>query len=44
MEMVVKRFEVYLINLDPAIGSEIKKIRLCLIISPDEINNILILL
>lgn len=39
MEMVVKRFEVYLINLDPTIGSEIKKIRPCLIISPDEINN-----
>jgi len=36
--MVVKRFEVYLINLDPTIGSEIKKTRPCLIISPDEMN------
>ena len=36
--MVVKRFEVYLINLDPTIGSEIQKTRPCLIISPDEIN------
>ena len=36
--MVVKRFEVYLINLDPAIGSEIQKTRPCLIISPDEMN------
>ena len=37
--MVVKRFEVYLINLDPSIGSEIQKTRPCLIISPDEMND-----
>ena len=37
--MVVKRFEVYLVNLDPTIGSEIQKTRPCLIISPDEMNN-----
>ena len=36
--MVVKRFDVYLINLDPTIGSEIKKTRPCLVISPDEMN------
>ena len=36
--MVVKRFEVYLINLDPTVGSEIKKTRPCLIVSPDEMN------
>lgn len=36
--MVVKRFEVYLVNLDPTVGSEIKKTRPRLIISPDEIN------
>ena len=36
--MVVNRFDVYLINLDPYVGSEIKKIRPCLIISPDEMN------
>ena len=36
--MVVNRFDVYLINLDPTVGSEIKKIRPCLIISPDEMN------
>ena len=36
--MVVKRFEVYLTNLDPTIGSEIQKTRPCLIISPDEMN------
>src|SRR5919107_3918225 len=36
--MVVKRFEVYLINLDPTVGSEIQKTRPCLVISPDEVN------
>ena len=34
----MKRFEVYLINLDPTVGEEIKKTRACLIISPDEMN------
>lgn len=38
MALVVKRFDVYLINLDPTIGSEIQKTRPCLIISPDEMN------
>ena len=37
--MAVNRFEVYLINLDPTIGSEIKKTRPCLVISPDEMNH-----
>jgi len=36
--MVAKRFEVHLVNLDPTIGREIQKTRLCLIISPDEMN------
>jgi mRNA interferase MazF len=36
--MVVKRFAVYLVNLDPTVGSEIKKTRPCVIISPDEMN------
>lgn len=36
--MVVNRFDVCLINLDPTIGSEIQKTRPCLIISPDEMN------
>lgn len=36
--MVAKRFDVYLINLDPTVGSEIKKTRPCLVISPDEMN------
>ena len=36
--MVVERLDVYLVNLDPTVGSEIKKTRPCLIISPDEMN------
>ncbi|MBA2607230.1 MAG: type II toxin-antitoxin system PemK/MazF family toxin [Acidobacteriota bacterium] len=35
---MVKRFEIYLVNLDPTIGVEIQKRRPCLIISPDEMN------
>ena len=38
MAMVVNRFDVYLINLDPTVGSEIQKTRPCLIVSPDEMN------
>ena len=37
--MVINRFEVYLVNLDHTIGSEIKKTRPCLVISPDEMNH-----
>jgi mRNA interferase MazF len=36
--MVVSRFDVYLVVLDPTVGSEIQKTRPCLIISPDEMN------
>jgi mRNA interferase MazF len=32
------RFDVYLVALDPTLGSEIKKTRPCLIVSPDEAN------
>ena len=38
MAVVVNRFDVFLINLDPTVGSEIQKTRPCLIISPDEMN------
>jgi mRNA interferase MazF len=38
MAMVVKRFDVYLVNLDPTIGAEIQKTRPCLVVSPDEMN------
>jgi len=37
--MAINRFEVYLINLDPTVGNEIKKTRPCLVVSPDEINH-----
>jgi len=36
--MVVNRFEVYLVSLDPTVGSEIKKTRPCLVVSPEEMN------
>lgn len=36
--MVVHRFDVYLVNLDPTVGSEIQKTRPCLVVSPDEMN------
>ncbi len=36
--MVVTRFDVYLITLDPTEGYEIKKTRPCVIVSPDEMN------
>lgn len=36
--MVVKRFDVYLVGLDPTVGSELQKTRPCLVISPDEMN------
>jgi len=34
----VSRFDVYLVALDPTIGSEIQKTRPCLVVSPDEMN------
>jgi mRNA interferase MazF len=36
--MEINRFDVFLVNLDPTIGHEIKKIRPCLVISPNEMN------
>ena len=36
--MVIKRFDVSLVNLDPTVGSEIKKTRPCLVVSPNEMN------
>lgn len=34
----VARGEVHLVRLDPTLGSEIKKTRPCLVVSPDELN------
>jgi len=38
MGMVINQYDVFLINLDTALGHEIKKTRPCLIISPNEMN------
>jgi len=38
---MVKRGEVWLVALDPAVGSESQKTRPCLIVSPDELNSAL---
>ena len=38
MVKTVKRFDVWLVTLDPTEGSEIRKTRPCLIVSPDEMN------
>ena len=36
--MEVKQYELWWVNLDPTVGSEIQKTRPCLVISPDEMN------
>jgi len=38
---VVNRFDVFLVSLDPTQGSEIKKTRPCLVLSPVEMNRAL---
>lgn len=37
--MVARRFGVYRVNLDPTVGSEIRKSRPCCVVSPPEMNN-----
>ena len=37
--MEVKQYQLILVNLDPTLGSEIKKTRPCVIVSPKEIND-----
>ena len=39
--MELKQYQIVLVNLDPTIGSEIKKTRPCVIVSPDEMNKYL---
>ena len=39
--MELKQYSIILVNLDPTVGSEIKKTRLCVIVSPNEINKYL---
>ena len=36
--MVVERFNIFLVRLDPATGAETAKTRPCVIVSPDELN------
>lgn len=38
MDLVIDRFDVFLVCLDPTIGSEIQKTRPCVILSPNEMN------
>jgi len=38
---MVKRGEVYWVNLDPTVGTEIKKTRPALVVSPDDLNSVL---
>jgi len=37
----IKQYEIVLVNLDPTIGSEMKKTRPCVVISPNEMNKYL---
>jgi mRNA interferase MazF len=37
----INRFDVWLVTLDPAKGSEIKKTRPCIVVSPDSMNKYL---
>jgi mRNA interferase MazF len=39
--MDLKQYQIVLVNLDPTLGSEMKKTRPCVIISPNEMNNYL---
>ena len=39
--MAINQYEIILVNLDPTVGSEIKKTRPCVIISPNEMNKYL---
>ena len=39
--MEIKQYSIVLVNLDPTVGSEIKKTRPCVIISPNEMNKYL---
>jgi mRNA interferase MazF len=41
MDVVARRFDVFLTTLDPTRGSEIRKTRPCVVISPDEMNHYL---
>ena len=39
MEMVIERFDIFLVRLDPATGAETSKTRPCVVVSPNELNH-----
>lgn len=39
--MEINQYQIILVNLDPTLGSEIKKARPCVVISPNEMNKFL---
>ena len=39
--MEIRQYQIVLVNLDPTMGSEIKKTRPCVVVSPDEMNKYL---
>ena len=39
--MDLKQYQIVLVNLDPTVGSEMKKTRRCVVISPNEMNHYL---
>lgn len=36
--MIIKKYDVVLVNLDPTVGSEYQKTRPCVVVSPDDMN------
>ncbi len=36
--MDIRQYQIVIVNLDPTIGSEIRKTRPCIVVSPDEMN------
>ena len=36
--MEIKQYQIIIVNLDPTVGSEIRKTRPCAVLSPDEMN------
>ena len=38
MVVDIKRYEIYLVKLNPTVGCEVQKTRPCIVISPNEMN------
>ncbi|MGB1243264.1 MAG: type II toxin-antitoxin system PemK/MazF family toxin [Chitinophagales bacterium] len=41
MGLILKQYDIVIVNLDPTMGSELRKTRPCVILSPDEMNKYL---